>query len=193
MLALYFLFPHGESEEFISAPPDLIQAESPQLSETPILIEQPKTEPEEILIEIKGQVNAPGVFEMPAGSRLHDAVALAGGFLPDADNLTLNMAMKLTDEMSIYVPKLGEEASAPPIVSQPAGTAAIGSQGGAVNINTADEADLTTLTGIGPSKAAAIIAHREDNGPFVSIEALKDVTGIGDKTFEALKDSISVD
>ena len=193
MLALYFLFPHGDSDEILSAPSDLIEAESPQLSETPTLINEPEAEPEKILIEIKGQVKAPGVFEMPPGSRLHDAVELAGGFLPEADDLSLNMAMKLMDEMSVFVPKIGEVESAPPVVTQPAGAATAGAQGTPVNINTADEAALTTLPGIGPSKASAIIAHREENGPFASIEALKDVTGIGDKTFEKLKDSISVD
>ncbi|WP_422123109.1 helix-hairpin-helix domain-containing protein [Planococcus sp. X10-3] len=192
LLALYFLFPHGDSEEITAAPSDLIEAESPQLSETPTIINEPETEPENILVEIKGQVNAPGVFEMPPDSRLHDAIDLAGGLLPDADDLSLNMAMKLTDEMSVYVPKMGEAAIAPPVITQSAsGTSAAGT-GGTVNINAADEAGLSTLPGIGPSKAAAIIAHREENGPFASIEALKDVTGIGDKTFENLKDAISV-
>lgn len=197
MLALYFLFPHGESEEIIAAPTDLIQAESPQLSETPTDTKGPETEtqtqPEKILIEIKGHVNKPGVFELPADSRLHMAIELAGGFLADADALSLNMAMKLTDEMSIYVPKTGETITAPPVIAAPAGTAAdpTGS-GGLININTADEAGLTTLSGIGPSKAAAIIAYREENGPFASVEALKEVTGIGDKTFEKLKDAISI-
>ncbi|HSJ38087.1 MAG TPA: helix-hairpin-helix domain-containing protein [Planococcus sp. (in: firmicutes)] len=195
LLALYVLFPHGDSEEIGAAPSDLIQAESPQLSETPTIINEivKETEPEKILVEIKGQVKAPGVFEMASDSRLHDAIDLAGGFLPDADNLSLNMAMKLTDEMSVFVPKIGETVNAPPVITQSTGSTATGAADGAVNINTADEAGLTTLSGIGPSKAAAIIAHREENGPFASIEALKDVTGIGDKTFEQLKDSISVD
>lgn len=197
MLALYFLFPHGDSDEIGAAPSDLITAESPQLSETPTNINETQTEteivPEKILIEIKGQVNAPGVFEMPSGSRLHDAIELAGGFLPEADDLSLNMAMKLTDEMSVFVPKAGEAANSPPVITQPAEAAAAAEAGGPLNINTADETGLTTLPGIGPSKAAAIIAHREENGPFVSIEALKDVSGIGDKTFEQLKNLISVD
>ena len=199
VLALYFLFPQGESEEIVAAPTDLIEAESPQPSETPNETQIPETEtiqqPEKILIEIKGHVRKPGVFELPADSRLHAAIELAGGFLPEADALTLNLAMKLTDEMSIYVPKTGETIEAPPVIASPAapaGTAAAPSGDGLININTADEAGLTTLSGIGPSKAAAIIAYREENGPFASLEALKEVAGIGDKTFEKLKDSISV-
>ncbi|MCM3611316.1 helix-hairpin-helix domain-containing protein [Planococcus sp. MERTA32b] len=197
MLAFYFLMPHGEPEEITAAPSDLIIAESPQPNETPTLKDetQPAEEPqpEKILIEIKGHVEKPGVFELPAESRLHMAVELAGGFLPDADALSLNLAMKLTDEMSIYVPKIGDTAIAPPPAvaspSAPAGSAA--DAGGPVNINTADDTTLMTLPGIGPSKAAAIIAYRDENGPFSSIDALKDVSGIGDKTFEKLKDSIS--
>lgn len=197
MLALYFLFPHGETEEITAAPSDLIMAENPQPIETSPLntetlpVEQ--TQSEKILIEIKGQVKKPGVFELPAESRLHMAVDLAGGFLPDADALSLNLAMKLTDEMSIYVPKIGETTvSLPPVVASPSTAAGSAAEGaGPVNINTADETALMTLPGIGPSKAAAIIAHRDENGPFSSIDALKDVSGIGDKTFEKLKDSIS--
>lgn len=197
MLALYFLFPHGEPEEITAAPTDLIEAESPQLSETPTLPIEPvtetQTEPENILVEIKGQVVKPGVFELPADSRLHSAIELAGGLLPDADALSLNMAMKLTDEMSVYVPVTGEALAAPPVIEAPAAQQATSPSGGElVNINLADEAGLSTLSGIGPSKAAAIIAHREEHGPFASIEALKDVTGIGDKTFEKLKDAISI-
>lgn len=197
MLALYFLFPHGETEEITAAPSDLIMAENPQPIETPTLntetlpVEQ--TQSEKILIEIKGQVEKPGVFELPAESRLHMAVDLAGGFLPDADALSLNLAMKLTDEMSIYVPKIGETTvSLPPVVASPSTAAGSAAEGAVlVNINTADETTLMTLPGIGPSKAAAIIAYREENGPFITIDALKDVTGIGDKTYEQLQDSIT--
>lgn len=199
MLALYFLFPHGESEEITAAPTDLIVAESSQPSETQTLNKEPESvpqaEPESILIEIKGQVAKPGVFVLPAGSRLNFAIDLAGGFLPEADSLSLNLAMKLADEMSVYVPKIGETAAAPPVIASPAASSAAETDStgsGTVNINAADAAGLMTLSGIGPSKAAAIIAYREENGPFASIEELKEVSGIGDKTFEQLKDSISV-
>ncbi|TAA71621.1 ComEA family DNA-binding protein [Planomicrobium okeanokoites] len=172
-------------------------AETPQPIETPTLNKETlpveQTQSEKILIEIKGQVEKPGVFELPAESRLHMAVDLAGGFLPDADALSLNLAMKLTDEMSIYVPKIGETTvSLPPVVASPSTAAGSAAEGaGRVNINTADETGLMMLPGIGPSKAAAIIAYREENGPFITIDALKDVTGIGDKTYEQLQDSIT--
>lgn len=192
LLALYFLFPHGESEGITAAPSDLIEAETPQPSETPTTIIETETEPQTILIEIKGQVASPGVFEMHSDARLHEAIKLAGGLLPDADELTLNLAMKLADEMSIYVPKVGETEAAPAVITQAPGSEESQSSNGTININAADEAELIALPGIGPSKAAAIIAHREEHGPFTAIEGLKDVTGIGDKTFESLKDMISV-
>lgn len=192
LLALYFLFPHGESEGITAAPSDLIEAETPQPSETPTTIIETETEPQTILIEIKGQVASPGVFEMHSDARLHEAIKLAGGLLPDADELTLNLAMKLADEMSIYVPKVGETEAAPAVITQAPGSGESQSSNGTININAADEAELIALPGIGPSKAAAIIAHREEHGPFTAIEGLKDVTGIGDKTFESLKDMISV-
>lgn len=192
LLALYFLFPHGESEGITAAPSDLIEAETPQPSETPTTIIETETEPQTILIEIKGQVASPGVFEMHSDARLHEAIKLAGGLLPDADELTLNLAMKLADEMSIYVPKVGETEAAPAVITQAPGSGKSQSSNGTININAADEAELIALPGIGPSKAAAIIAHREEHGPFTAIEGLKDVTGIGDKTFESLKDMISV-
>lgn len=192
LLALYFLFPHGESEGITAAPSDLIEAETPQPSETPTTIIETETEPQTILIEIKGQVASPGVFEMHSDARLHEAIKLAGGLLTDADELTLNLAMKLADEMSIYVPKVGETEAAPAVITQAPGSGESQSSNGTININAADEAELIALPGIGPSKAAAIIAHREEHGPFTAIEGLKDVTGIGDKTFESLKDMISV-
>ncbi len=196
MLALYFLFPHGEPEEIVAAPSDLIEAEPSQPSETPTLTNEPAitagTVADRILVEIKGNVKQPGVFELAADSRLHDAIDLAGGFLPEADTVSLNMAMKLADEMSVYVPKVGETVITPPVVASSPAQATGPSGGGLININTADETGLTDLPGIGPSKAAAIIAYREENGPFSSIDALKEVTGIGDKTFEQLKDSISI-
>lgn len=142
------------------------------------------------MIDLKGQVAAPGVYELPAGSRMTDAIDAAGGFLGDAETRAINLAMKLQDEMTIYIPKVGEEAVDLPAMEAVSTPGAAASEG-LININTATAADLEQLPGIGPSKAAAIIAHREENGDFPAVESLTDVTGIGDKTFEALKDSIT--
>ncbi|WP_088008052.1 ComEA family DNA-binding protein [Indiicoccus explosivorum] len=144
--------------------------------------------PETVMIELKGRVTHPGVYELPADARLQDAIRLAGGLLPDAESRAINLAMKVKDELSLYIPAVGEEA-AMPLPAEAAGTMP---GEGLVNINTADEAALMELPGIGPSKAAAIIAYREESGPFSDPEQLKEVPGIGDKTFEQLAASVTV-
>lgn len=138
-----------------------------------------------VIVDVKGLVKYPGVYELPIGSRVMDAIELAGGYLPESDSTMINHAMKLEDEMVIYIPYKGEEIveSVNPIPSK---------NDDKIDINTADETLLTTLPGIGPSKADAIINYREENGRFGSPEELKNVTGIGDKTFDRLEDLIIV-
>lgn len=130
-------------------------------------------------------VKYPGVYELPEGSRIIDAIDIAGGYLPESDNQQINHAQKLSDEMVIYIPYKGEEAVL--AISSPSEI-----DDGLIDLNTADESQLTTLPGIGPSKASAIIAYREENGPFAVPEDLKKVTGIGEKTFERLEDLIKI-
>jgi competence protein ComEA len=185
ILAFYFLFPRDDPEPDPSTSFDLIDAESPQQTEP----QNPVNEiPENVMVDVKGQVASPGVFELPSGSRMQDAIDAAGGFLPTADDRAINLALKVQDEMSIYVPKTGEE------IIQPSASTGHSPEAGetAVNLNTATETELTTLPGIGPSKAAAIITYRTDNGNFQKVEDLKEVRGIGDKTFEQLKELITV-
>ncbi|WP_419881450.1 helix-hairpin-helix domain-containing protein [Peribacillus sp. B-H-3] len=161
--------------------------------------------PSVIKVDVKGAVKAPGVFNAKEGDRVIDLIAAAGSFSRDADKDKVNLAQLVQDQMVIYVPEKGEApgmegTSAPssgavsvsqgPAVSQGSGG---GGGDGKVNLNTAAEADLETLTGIGPSKAQAILEYRDKNGgSFKSAEDLKNVPGIGDKTFEKLKDSIFV-
>ncbi|MGB2991614.1 MAG: helix-hairpin-helix domain-containing protein [Paenisporosarcina sp.] len=142
-----------------------------------------------VVVDVKGQVHEPGVYTLPAGSRVLDAIQLAGGILPTAEEKALNFAAKLVDEMVIYVPLIGESDVSMTIATTPSTSE---SHSAFVNINTSDESTLMTLSGIGPSKAKAIIAYREEKGLFKSIEDIKEVTGIGDSTFENLKDFISV-
>lgn len=186
-LAIYILFPQSDPELVPAETLEHIQAEPPQQTEPPT---QQDALPETIMIDIKGQVASPGVFELPAGARAKDAIAAAGGFLESADPTAINLALKVQDEMVLYVPAAGEEL---PVLASPvqAGRAA-GAEGGLIDINSATDVELMELPGIGPSKAAAIIAYRTENGNFEKIEDLKDVTGIGDKSFEQLKDGITV-
>ncbi len=184
---IYFFFPQEKAETTPAASLELISAESPQQTEPPEN-ENPVIE-SKLMIDMKGQVVSPGVYELPAGSRMQDAVDAAGGFTPEADSRAINLALIVVDETSLYVPAAGEEIVLPTAAQQTAS----GSGGSTlININLATETELMELPGIGPSKAAAILAYREEAGSFKTPEELTEVTGIGDKTFEQLKDFIVV-
>jgi competence protein ComEA len=135
-----------------------------------------------IFVHVLGAVERPGLYELAEGSRAVDAVAAAGGFTDVADQSGINLARFVTDGEQLRVPAVGE---APP--SQPGTTA-----GGLVNLNTADATTLETLPRVGPALAGRIIDWREANGGFGSVEDLRNVTGIGDKTFADLKDLVTV-
>lgn len=166
-------------------------------------IDEPTTNPETeietehrpIMIDVKGAVKYPGVYTLSEEQRIVDAVEAAGGYTDDANPMLINHALRLQDEMVIYIPKTGEEPAEVMeqiIQAGPATGSGSGSATGKININKAMEAELTHLPGIGPSKAGAIIQHRSEHGDFQVIDDLKKVTGIGDKTFEQLKDLIDV-
>ncbi|GLC88535.1 helix-hairpin-helix domain-containing protein [Lysinibacillus piscis] len=144
----------------------------------------------QVFVDIKGAVKSPGVYQLRDDQRVIDAVQLAGGYEDNADTKFINHAQKVQDEMVIYVPVEGEQAIEQ--ASFPVQSSASIIQDGKVNLNQADEETLTTLTGIGPAKAKSIIAYREENGGFGQIEDLKKVSGIGEKTYEKLKDAITV-
>ena len=151
--------------------------------------EEPQSK--QVIVDVKGAVKYPGVYELTDADRVVDAITLAGGYMDGANATLINHAQKLQDEMVIYIPLQGEEPAI--AIQQFSGsTSSTQADSGKININVSDETQLTTLPGIGPAKAKAIIAHREEHGKFQSIEALKDVSGIGDKTFEQLKDLIDI-
>jgi competence protein ComEA len=134
----------------------------------------------------------PDVYELSCGSIVKDAIEAAGGPTGEADLNRINLARRVHDEEQIYVPQRGEES---PPVSPPSGSSLSSpssQEGDKVNINTATAKELNTLPGIGPVKAQSIIDYRTTNGPFRSIEDLKNVSGIGDATFEKLKEKITV-
>jgi competence protein ComEA len=144
-----------------------------------------------IFVHILGAVERPGLYELRDGARAVDAVASAGGFTATADQAVLNLARFVTDGEQIIVPLVGENPASN------SGGAVGGAAGGAVvrgkiNINTADAATLETLPRIGPAMSARIIAWRDSNGRFTTIDDLMSVTGIGDKTFDGLKDLVTV-
>ncbi|MFE5426995.1 helix-hairpin-helix domain-containing protein [Peribacillus simplex] len=152
-------------------------------------------EPEIIKVDVKGAVKSPGIFTAQAGDRVIDLISAAGSFTDKADKDKVNFAQIVEDQMVIYVPEIGEEDEGKLENIQVGSTGDVvsgGTSGGLVNLNKATQEDLETLTGIGPSKANAILEYRETVGKFKEVDDLKKVTGIGDKTFERLRDSISV-
>ena len=143
-----------------------------------------------ITVDVKGAVKAPGIYDLPVGSRVNDAVQKAGGLTEQADSKALNLAQKVSDEALVYVPTKGEEAA-----SQQAGprTASSTSKEKKVNLNKASLEELKQVKGLGGKRAQDIIDHRESNGKFKSVDELKKVSGIGAKTIEKLKDYVTVD
>ncbi|NHM30387.1 helix-hairpin-helix domain-containing protein [Neobacillus terrae] len=150
-----------------------------------------------LMVDIKGEVNHPGVYQSLDGERVIDLINKAGGMTDKADKNQVNLAQHIADEMVIFIPAIGQE---PVLLSPVAGSGSTGhtpangkpADKSLVNINTAGETELQTLPGIGPSKATAIMEYRETNGPFQKVEDLKQISGIGDKTYEKLQEYISV-
>jgi len=142
--------------------------------------------PSTILVYVSGAVKNPDVYSLPPNSIVKDAMNAAGGPTDDTDLDQINLAAPLSDGMQVHFPRKGEPAapSGPPSSGAPAGAP--------ININTATLEELDTLSGIGPVIAQAIIDYRQANGPFTSIEQIKDVRGIGDALFEKIKDRITV-
>lgn len=182
-----------------------------------LLEKKPKTEiTEEIMVEnnetieektiavyVTGEVKNPQVVELKEGSRLNDAVQLAGGLTEKADSEAVNLAMTVSDGAQYVIPAVGEELKV--VDSNGSSNNAENSQGttpsnsntsqnqeGKININTADQKLLMELDGIGEALSERIINYREENGGFKSIEELKNVDGIGDKRYAAIKDKVCV-
>jgi competence protein ComEA len=163
--------------------------------QAPILVEQnvPQTAQERkgegekntVMVDIKGAVAHPGVYEIRDTARVNDVVALAGGFTKEADETKINLAAKVHDEMMIYVPVRGEANAF-------ASSSLQADDSNKIYINTASEQEISQLPGIGKTKAQAIIAYREEHGPFQKAEDLLNVTGIGEKTLEKIKEYIVV-
>ncbi len=146
--------------------------------------------PAPVVVFVSGEVVSPGVYTLPPDSRIVDALAAAGGLTDDADPNALNQATPLKDGMQIYAPSVGVAPTPLPIVESGARDVVAN---GTINLNTATLEQLETLTGIGPTKAEAIVAYREAQGPFTSVEQLLDVPGIGEATLEGLQDEVTVE
>ncbi len=145
-----------------------------------------------VYVDVDGAVNKPGLIVLSEGARVNDAVRAAGGFAESADTSAVNLAAPISDGQKLHVPAVGEQPSGAGQGSVAASTAPGTSEGAAVDINAASAEELDELPGVGPATAQAIIEEREQNGPFESVEDIMRVSGIGEKKFEKLKDSIRV-
>lgn len=142
-------------------------------------------------VYISGEINKPGVYQIKDGDRLEDLINEAGGLTDKASEKTLNLAQRLDDQMKIYIPNIDEENSLENIDPNQAANISASSKSELININTASKKELMSLPNIGDKRADAIIEYRSAN-KFEKIEDIKNVTGIGDKFYEALKDLITI-
>lgn len=158
-------------------------------------------QPARVSVHVVGEVVNPGLYEIDAGSRVQAAIDAAGGFTNDANQGSVNLAREIVDGEQIVVASKSASASGAAgaggagsagAASSGSSSSASGASGGLVNINTADVAGLSSLSGIGEATAKKIIADREKNGPFKTTKDITRVSGIGDKKYEAIKDSITV-
>ncbi|HFI0149629.1 TPA: helix-hairpin-helix domain-containing protein [Streptococcus suis] len=150
-------------------------------------------ESSQLVVDVKGAVAKPGLYTLAAGARVNDAVDAAGGLTSQADPKSINLAQKLSDEAVVYVANKDENIS---VVASTTASSAMSQEEkntSLVNLNTATEADLQTISGIGAKRAADIIAYREANGGFKSVDDLNNVSGIGDKTMESIRPYVTVE
>ncbi len=147
---------------------------------------------EDLRVYVSGAVRNPGVYRLESGQRLADAVYASGGAATDADLDAVNLAQRLQDGRQYHIPKAGESPPARAVVTDAATPAAVPECGGLVNLNAASESDLDTLPRIGPVRAGDIVAYRELNGPFTSVDEITEISGIGPATLEGIRPLVAV-
>lgn len=184
----YFLF---NAEKTIAYEEDIEEVE---VTKEPI--EEEKKEAK-VMVDIKGEVNNPGCYEASEDLRVQDIIELAGGLKEDASTDNINLSSKIFDEMVIVINKKEEvveriETTPQVTVNNTTQNTTTNITQGKVSINTAGVAELSTLNGIKDARAKKIIEYREANGPFKSLEEIKNVSGIGDSIFAKIKDSITL-
>jgi competence protein ComEA len=146
----------------------------------PPVVTAPSAAAAALVVDVAGDVRRPGLVRLPAGSRVADAIAAAGGLRPGATTEGLNLARRLTDGEQVLVG------------AAPSGAPAAAASPGLVNLNTATAEDLDALPGVGPVLAERIVAWRDAHGPFASVDQLREVSGIGERKFADLRDRVTV-
>jgi len=197
-LVYYFINNNNSSQEILTEREPVLKENKPSTQEE-----------KKIVVDVKGAVNKPGVYELPSGSRVSDAIEKSGGLASNADTSVINLSKMLSDEMVIIVYtkeevknlnknndiKLVEKECVCPKITNNAcisDSSNNNSNKQKISLNTATLEELQTLSGIGKSKALEIIKYRETNGGFKNIEELMNISGIGQSTFEKIKDFITI-
>ncbi len=178
-LGVVFLPNHAAKEQIMESSDPL----PPMAEEKTPAPQQEKSA--QLVVDLKGAVKKPGIYQMDSAARVFDVLESAGGALQEADLNQVNLAQTLSDGMVIYVPRKGETV---PVISPMAGSTTMKK----INVNLATAEELLQLEGIGPSKAKAIIEYREKNGPYRSVDELANVSGIGEKMLAKFRDQITI-
>lgn len=156
----------------------------------PIIIDNALVQPG-IVVDLRGEVAKPGVYELPAGSRLDDAIVAAGGLTDDADLTQLNLASRLQDGTIVTVPGPASGPGEPAVAGDPDNGVIGADPSGLVNLNTADVKELESLPGVGEVTAGRIIEYRETHGPYRSVDDLVHVQGVSTRTINGLRDVVT--
>lgn len=197
LVALFLLFGCGNLglDDSIIIENDATELENAkQLTEGSDEAEIPKEAKisEYVVVYVCGAVTKPGVYELLDGSRIVDAVAMAGGFSDNADYNAINLACEVQDASKIYIPTVDETVKEGIVTADGNICGAGDEDNGLININTANEQRLTDISGIGETKAKSIVAYREEHGTFKTTEEIMQVSGIGEGTYQKIKDQITV-
>ncbi|MCP3025615.1 helix-hairpin-helix domain-containing protein [Halobacillus sp. A5] len=182
LFALLILFNFDQEESLLQ-----VKGESNEKSmdTSKELQDPPQKEGSFFVVDVKGEVNEPGIYDVEEGMRVNDAIQLAGGLTEKADETTINLAQKVQDEMVILVMSTLNDNNK---VTEESGS----NSTSVVRINYATSEEVQALPGIGPAKAEAIITYRDEQGLFKSSEDLLNVSGIGEKTLESLEEHIQI-
>ncbi|MGM9978356.1 MAG: helix-hairpin-helix domain-containing protein [Clostridium sp.] len=186
IIFLFFLISYfsGGSSELNKNDNESIFVEENESME--VITKKEEKESVKIVVDIKGEIKNPNIYWLEEGCIIEDLINVAGGITEEGDLSKINRAQKLNDHEVVIIPNINDkESEIESIISS-------SNNENKVNINTASINELDTLSGIGPSKAEAIIKYREENGTFKSIEEIKNVTGIGEALFEKFKENITI-
>ncbi len=193
--ALVFFGTKGEKEEIV------VVQDGEGMMEREIMVDEPQGEDVnkevsedtvKLVIDIDGCVKHPGIYEIDEGTRLYEVIEMAGGLTKSADTTLINQAEVLSDGQKIIIPKKAARYEGSDGKESDVSVAAGQTSDGRININLADADTLQKIPGVGPATAEKILTYREANGMFKDIEDIKNISGIGEKTFEKMKDKITI-